>query len=122
MAKYGHWTYQGKLDVKAFGFLYEITNIQSGRKYLGCKQFTFKRGKKRIESDWKIYTGSSKLLNGDIATMGKGNFNYNILRTYPDRPSLRYAEAKAIIIQDAINRPDYYNQLLRIRILKRKSK
>ena len=47
-----------------FGFVYLITNLQNGRKYIGRKyfwQFRTPKGKKRkvkSESDWKKYYGS----------------------------------------------------------------
>ena len=48
-----------------FGFVYRITNLQSGKQYIGRKyfyQFRKPRGKSRkvkSESDWKKYYGSS---------------------------------------------------------------
>ena len=62
-----------------FGFVYLITNLTNGRKYIGRKYFwSFRKppGKKRRvkkESDWKKYTGSSKQLNEAIAKNGKEN-------------------------------------------------
>ena len=50
-----------------YGFVYEITNIQTGKKYIGKKFFYSQKtkivkGKKKrhkIESDWKTYHGSN---------------------------------------------------------------
>ena len=57
-----------------YGFVYLITNEQTGKKYVGKKFFWFKktlgitktrkrRKKTLVESDWKTYFGSSNSLN-----------------------------------------------------------
>ena len=59
-----------------FGFVYRITNLQTGKKYIGRKyfyQFRKPRGKSRkvkSESDWKKYYGSSDELNTDRKSLG----------------------------------------------------
>ena len=71
------WTYQGSTftsdDIDSFfGYVYCITNLQSGKKYIGRKYFTQRRkprgGKRKVtsESDWKMYYGSSKELKKAI--------------------------------------------------------
>ena len=68
-----------------FGFVYLITNIQSGKRYIGRKyfwQFRTPRGKKRkvkSESDWKKYYGSCPELKEDIERLGRQNFSRTIL-------------------------------------------
>lgn len=112
-----HWEYQGTLDPsKHFGFLYLIINKATGRRYLGIKQFSFKKGGKRVASDWETYTGSSKWLNADISKQGKDNFKFIIIAVYPDKPSLKYAEVKAIIEHNALWDDNYYNQFLGAKI------
>ena len=62
------WTYKGTTFTSAdidgfFGYVYRITNLQSGRQYIGRKYFWSKRkprgGKRRVtsESDWKKKKG-----------------------------------------------------------------
>ena len=64
------WIYEGRPFTSDdigdyYGFIYCITNISTGRKYIGRKYFVQKRkpkgGKRRVtsESDWKRYYGSS---------------------------------------------------------------
>ena len=68
-----------------FGFVYLITNIQSGKRYIGRKYFwSFRKppGKKRRvkkESDWKKYYGSCPELKEDIELLGRQNFSRTIL-------------------------------------------
>ena len=60
-----------------FGFVYRITNKQSGKKYIGRKYFWSFRtppGKKRKvkqDSDWQRYYGSCPELKEDIKKYGK---------------------------------------------------
>ena len=93
--KHGHWTYPKKFKVDDyFGFVYEITDMISGRRYIGKKQFhSYKKKKRYKESDWKTYTSSSKALNKDLAVSGKKVFKFKILRLYKTRGGLVYGEA-----------------------------
>ena len=120
--KFGHWEYNGDLDTTAFGFLYLITNTANNRKYVGIKQFSFKRGKRRVPSGWQDYTGSSKWLNDDISKLGINKFNFIILGTYKDKPSLKYAEAKFIIENDCLYSRDWYNQFIGLKLKVSKEK
>ena len=73
-----------------FGFVYRITNIQTGKQYIGRKYFTQRRkprgGKRKVtsESDWKKYYGSSDELKTDVKALGKhstlGQVNYEETR------------------------------------------
>jgi len=90
-----HWLYKGKPIKEApeneFGFVYLITNLKSGKKYIGRKYFGTTRrvkvkGKKRRkiirkDSNWREYTGSSKSLNKDIEKLGKKNFKFEKLKS-----------------------------------------
>ena len=44
------------------------------------------------ESNWRVYTGSSKWLNQDIEKIGKKHFKFEIIAEYKNRRSLRYYE------------------------------
>ena len=74
------WTYQNQIVEEIpegyIGFVYLITNLKTGQKYIGKKLAQFKRtkpplkGKKlkrrsTVESDWREYWGSSDRLNAD---------------------------------------------------------
>ena len=125
----GHWILSAgtNIDEGTFGFIYEINNTVTGRKYIGKKQCTRKlkrqplKGKKnkRIEvkeSDWRAYTGSSTELNSDIEKYGKEKFIFTILHVCGSKWELGYREIKEQIERDVILREDYYNGILNVRI------
>ena len=125
----GHWVLSAgtNIDEATFGFIYEINNTVTGRKYIGKKQCTRKlkrqplKGKKnkRIEvkeSDWRAYTGSSTELNSDIEKYGKEKFIFTILHVCGSKWELGYREIKEQIERDVILREDYYNGILNVRI------
>ena len=101
-----HWLYKNKTLEEApegyYGFVYLITNLKSGRKYIGRKYFGTTRrikvaGKKRRkvirkDSNWKEYTGSSKELNNDIKTLGMLQFRFEILILGRTKGQVNYLE------------------------------
>ena len=77
------WIYQGKEffseDIgEYYGFVYLLTNQETGRMYIGKKFFyqtktrQVKKKKKRykIESDWQLYYGSNESYKQDVAVYG----------------------------------------------------
>lgn len=109
----GHWKFPHEFDPSDwFGFIYRITEIDTGREYLGKKQFTKlrrktiknRKNKKHIhsESDWKTYTGSSVELNDAIAAKGKDNYQFEIESLHKTRGSLHYAEVHAQITENVL--------------------
>ncbi len=101
-----HWLYENKIVTEApdnfFGFVYLITNLKNGKKYIGRKYFGTSRrvkvaGKKRRkvirkDSNWREYTGSSKTLLADIDKIGKKNFKFNILAYGKTKGEVNYIE------------------------------
>ena len=88
------WYYEDKIFNETpedyQGFVYEITEIRSGKKYIGKKNFwrpkvlpkNSKRSRKiktRVESDWKKYYGSNKNLQEIIEENGSSKFKRVIL-------------------------------------------
>lgn len=124
----GHWLTEnvGDLDSDIFGFVYLITNLESGRKYLGKKRLKFTRRKKVAgrknrktiikESDWKEYTGSCNALNEDIARLGKDKFKFEILRWCRSKGECSYWETKLIFENDALLDNNYYNDWVSCKI------
>ncbi len=105
---YGHWEYHTTIDVdNSFGFVYLITNMITGKRYLGKKQFhSYKKKKRAAESKWREYTGSSVELNQDIKNMRKNNFHFLILQVYKTRGGLVYGEANMQHKMDTLTSTD----------------
>lgn len=125
----GHWKLAEGVHIteNTFGFIYEITNNVSGKKYIGKKQCKSRlkrkplKGKTRNridykESDWKTYTSSSVELNEDIVKLGKDKFSFIILKACMSKWELAYFEIKEQINRDVLMREDYYNGIINVRI------
>jgi len=132
------WTYKGTTfssdDIDSFfGFVYRITNLQSGRQYIGRKYFTQRRkprsgkGKRRVtsESDWKKYYGSSDELKADIKAIGKSNFKREIISLHKTLGHVNYEETKQLFLHDVLmesladGTPFYYNSNILGRYMKK---
>jgi len=106
------------------GFVYEVTNLKSGKRYIGKKTLWFKKtkmvkGKKKrflVESDWREYWGSSKKLLEDIEESGVENFKRTILRWCSSKGESSYWEAKLQFENNVLIDENYYNDLIRCRI------
>jgi len=97
-----------------FGFVYVITNTQSNKSYVGCKQYYV--GKSKKQSKWQTYIGSSKYLKEDIKKIGKEHFIFKVIAEYKNKRSLRYYEmyyqVKWNVLTATIegsDEPAYYN-------------
>jgi hypothetical protein len=130
----GHWNLPNNLEIipeGSLGFVYIITNKTNSRKYVGKKLLENKKKRKplkgrvnarryKVESDWKEYTGSSPKLNLDIETLGKENFQFDILSFHPSKLLLAYHETKEIVDRNALFSLEYYNEVLNLRIRNQK--
>ena len=120
------WIYEGKPFTSddigdQFGFVYRITNLQNGRKYIGRKYFWSKRkprgGKRRVtsESDWKKYYGSSDELKADRGVLGNELFKREILSVQPTKGKVNFEETRQLflnrVLQESLEdgTPAYYN-------------
>lgn len=115
------------------GYVYIITNIQTGRQYIGKKLSKFskttykteklKNGKKRrrkirgkIESDWQTYYGSSLELAKDIEQLGTENFTREILYFCRSKSECSYIEAREQFTRGVLESDHYYNNMIHCRI------
>tara|TARA_R100001594_G_scaffold135210_1_gene176798 strand:- start:330 stop:788 length:459 start_codon:yes stop_codon:yes gene_type:complete len=120
------WTYQGTdftsddIDDK-FGFVYCITNVTTGKRYIGRKyfwQFRTPKGKKRkvkSESDWKKYYGSCPELKEEIERVGRKNFSRSILSLHYTKGKTNFEETRQLFAHGVLTEqlddgtPAYYN-------------
>jgi hypothetical protein len=99
---YNGQEFDGELAAGLYGFVYLITNLQTGKMYIGRKFFTKahsrtvkgKKKKSRVPSDWENYWGSSEELLKDIAALGKENFRRDIIRLCLTLGECKYQETK----------------------------
>ena len=109
-----------------YGFVYLITNLKSGRKYIGKKFFyssktkTVKGKKKKIKvfSDWQTYYGSSAELSQDVLLLGLDNFSREIIHLCQSKGECGYLEAKEQFIRGVMESDDYYNSWIMVRVRK----
>jgi len=115
------------------GFVYLITNLVSGRKYIGKKLAKFskttykvvklKNGNKKrkkirskIDSDWLTYYGSNDELNQDIQTLGQENFKREILYYCTSKAQCSYIEAREQFRHQVLESDAYYNGQISVRV------
>jgi hypothetical protein len=125
------WYYQGKEftedDINDhFGFVYLISHIPSGRKYIGKKFFSKagykqvkgKRKKIRKTSDWLKYWGSNKELQEEIKTNGEEQYQREILYLCKSRSECSYYETYEIFVRNALLSESYYNAWVSVKVRK----
>ena len=133
------WQYQGQevidLPEDCVGFIYLITNTISGRKYIGKKLAKFskttyktvklkngtkkkKKIKGKIDSDWRDYWSSSNELKNDVALLGPENFTREILHYCKSKAECSYFEAREQFSRKVLERNDYYNGHIQVRVHK----
>lgn len=127
-------------EPQPFGFIYEVTHIPTGRKYLGKKQLisiqnkplgkkelaalTDKRAskKKKVikESDWKTYYGSNPEIKCLIKEGKQLEFKREILIFVPTKKLLTYYENKFLFINEVIEpHTNYINDNIEGRYFKK---
>jgi hypothetical protein len=131
------WTYNNsiveELPEDCVGFVYLITNTESGRRYVGkklakfskttYKTLTLKNGtkkkkkiKSKIDSDWLEYYGSSIELNKDVELLGKDKFLREILFYCSSKAECSYVEAREQFTRKVLESDDYYNGQISVRV------
>jgi hypothetical protein len=115
------------------GFVYLITNLITGRKYIGKKLAKFskttykvvklkngtkkkKKIRSKIDSDWLTYYGSNDELNKDIQNLGSENFQRDILYYCTSKAQCSYIEAREQFRHQVLESDAYYNGQISVRV------
>lgn len=126
------WLYDGKPFTPDMignneAFVYRITDIESGKKYIGKKHFNHyktlpplkgKTRKRKVvkESDWLAYYGSNDELKALVAEKSRDCFRREILRLCRTKSEASYFEAKFQFEYDVLLDPDYFNEWIMVRV------
>jgi hypothetical protein len=123
------WFYKGEPfqgpSENDYGFVYLVTNLITGKQYIGKKLFWHKRtkilkGKKKrylVESDWVSYYGSSQSLLEDKKVLGDDQFKRDILHLCDSKGQCSYLESKEQFDRAVLLQPDlYYNDWIIVRV------
>jgi len=131
------WLYENtlieSLPDDCVGFVYLITNLVTGRKYIGKKLAKFskttyktvklkngtkkkKKIRSKIDSDWQTYYGSNIELNKDVETLGRDKFQREILFLCKSKAECSYIEAREQFRYRVLESTDYYNGQISVRV------
>jgi len=109
------------------GFVYEITEIDTNKKYIGKKNFwkpktlpitktRKRRVRTRTESDWREYFGSSNELQSLVESRGSDKFKREILILCKTKGEMSYHEAKLQFERDVLLSDEYFNEFIGCKI------
>jgi len=132
------WLFEGNeitdLPDDKVGFVYLITNLDTGRRYIGKKLSKFskvkykvvlqkngikkrKKIRSKVDSDWQTYWSSSPEVQADVLTLGEDKFTREILYFADSKGSLSYLEAREQFARQALENPtNWYNGIIQCRI------
>jgi hypothetical protein len=131
------WYYENQLVEElpedCVGFVYIITNLTSGRKYIGKKLAKFRRTtyrvhklkngtkkkkkvRSKVDSDWQTYYGSSPELTKDVELLGIDNFKREILFYCQSKAECSYTEAREQFARKVLESDDWYNGHIQVRV------
>jgi hypothetical protein len=124
-------------NIPPYGFIYKITNIETGKFYIGKKQLISitnkKLGKKELiaikeerklnkiqgkqptkkqivqESNWLDYWGSCKPLLEEIKILGKEKYKREIIQIAQNTKQLSYYETLYQMSENVLQREDSFN-------------
>ena len=109
-----------------YGFVYCITNLVTGKKYIGkkffysskTKQVKGKKKRYKVFSDWQTYYGSNEELKKDVIIHGKESFKREILHLCLSKGTAGYLEAKEQFVNGVLEGDNYYNSWIMVRVRK----
>jgi hypothetical protein len=107
-----------------YGFVYLITCKKTNKQYIGKKFFwssktkTIKGKKKRskVESDWKTYFGSNKVLIEEVKANGEENYVRDILHLCKTKGECNYLEAYEQFTRKVLIGDSYFNEWIMVKV------
>lgn len=126
--EFSSWQYNGEPFLNPgdwWGFIYIVEDLVSEKKYIGKKQFKFKKyktvkGKRKgyfAESDWKEYYGSSETLKEQVSAIGPDSFKRTILKLCKSKSECSYWEAYFQFHYEVLLKPDeFYNEWISVKV------
>jgi len=125
------WHYRGKefLEIPEgiVGFVYCITNMVNGKRYIGKKNAFSSRLKKtknkrnkriKLNSNWKDYWSSSSAVHKDVESYGEENFRREVIHLCYNKMQLNYMELKEQMDRRVLEDEHYYNEFIYVRVRK----
>jgi hypothetical protein len=117
----------GEDDIIGYAsFVYRITNLETGKQYIGKKIFKSiqrkkvkgKTRRKKVEKDsnWKSYFGSNVELLKDVEELGQDRFRREILKLCKTRGTASYWEAKYQMQEEVLESDKYYNDWIMVKV------
>jgi len=132
------WHYNGKVYDPAYdeipedvlGFVYIITDTDSGEKYIGQKRMRkpktlpITKSRKRrvktiVESDWRTYYSSSSIINENVAAGRSERYRREILHFGKSKGDLSYLETKEQFDREVLLDDTYLNGIINCKIHKK---
>ena len=128
-----NWKYNGKditdedIPESAIGFIYLITQISTGKKYIGRKMLTAAstkmvngvKKKIRKESDWKSYWSSSPWIKEYIKENGSSDFSREIIIFCEGKGSMAYIEECLLYSLGVLENKNYLNDNIRAKVYRK---
>ena len=122
--KYNNTDFTEEQIGENYGFVYKITNLKTGKKYIGKKFFYSSKtkqvkGKKKrfkVFSDWQTYYGSNEELKKDVKEHGQDSFIRVIIHLCKSKGECGYLEAKEQFVNGVLESDNYYNTWIMVKI------
>ena len=132
------WYYKGEVYDPAYedipedvlGFVYIITETETGKKYVGQKRMRkpktlpitksrLRRVKTIVESDWRTYYSSSSIIKEDVVRGLSRLYEREIIRFGGSKGDLNYLETREQIERDVLFDENYLNGIVNCKIHKK---
>jgi hypothetical protein len=108
-----------QIPTDAFGFVYRLTHIPTGKEYIGKKQLfsnrtlpplkgTKRKRKVQKESDWKTYYGSHPVIKSIVKEGGEDDFKREIIEFAQSSKNLTYLETRYLFYYRVLEFPNLF--------------